>query len=56
MVATLKKVDETASDWKEKAESTMHKLKEFADLGYTRHRSGCAPAGYWQENEIGRCG
>ena len=29
MVATLKKVDETASDWKEKAESAMHKLKEL---------------------------
>ena len=34
MVATLKKVDEMASDWEEKAESAMHKLKEFADLGY----------------------
>ena len=32
--ATLKKVDEMASDWEEKAESAMHKLKEFADLGY----------------------
>ena len=34
MVATLKKVDEMASDWEEKAESAMHKLKELADLGY----------------------
>ena len=23
-----------ASDWEEKAESAMHKLKEFADLGH----------------------
>ena len=23
-----------ASDWEEKAESAMHKLREFADLGY----------------------
>ena len=30
----IKKVDEMASDWEEKAESAMHKLKEFADLGY----------------------
>ena len=60
MVATsrLKKVDEMASDWEEKAESAMHKLKEFADLGYPAQERvrACRVLARVQENEIGRCG
>ena len=34
LIATLKKVDAMAGNKSERFESAMHKLKEFADLGY----------------------
>jgi len=34
LIATLKKVDSMAGNKSERFESAMHKLREFADLGY----------------------